>query len=492
MPLSTPDVKTDHKRYFIEKLGLSERLMERCLGEALSAGGDYADLYFESVTSTSLGIDESLVKSASQGISVGCGVRVVSGERTGYAYTDDLSSDRLLRAARTAALIASGPAKELMSGFRQTDTPSLYPVAGATSDAEIAAKLDLIQRADKAARAYDSRITQVRAGFSDDLRRILVAASDGTFASDTQPLARLNVFVIAKDGANTARGTSGGGGRVTMDFFEGNKSPEHHAREAARTAILQLDAIEAPAGEMPVVLVPGWPGVLLHEAVGHGLEADFNRKKTSAFAGLIGQQVASPKVTVVDNGLMPGRRGSINMDDEGHPTQETVLIENGILKGFLSDKLNSRLMGTPNTGSGRRESYHHIPMPRMTNTYMLNGDDMPEDIIKSVQRGLYAVNFGGGQVDITNGKFVFSASEAYLIENGQITAPIKGATLIGNGPDVLTRVSMVGNDLKLDEGVGTCGKDGQAVPVGVGIPTIKIDRMTVGGTAKRETGGYMQ
>jgi TldD protein len=481
----------DHKRYFIEKLGLSERLMERCLGEALSAGGEYADLYFESVTSTSLGIDESLVKSASQGISVGCGIRVVSGERTGYAYTDDLSSDRLLRAARTAALIASGPAKELMSGFRQTDTPSLYPVAGATSDAEIAAKLALIQRADKAARAYDSRITQVRAGFNDELRRILVAASDGTFASDTQPLARLNVFVIAKDGSNTARGSSGGGGRVTMDFFEStggpagtDKSPEHHAREAARTAILQLGAIEAPAGEMPVVLGPGWPGVLLHEAVGHGLEADFNRKKTSAFAGLIGQQVASPKVTVVDNGLMPGRRGSINMDDEGNPTQETVLIENGILKGFLSDKLNSRLMGVPNTGSGRRESYHHIPMPRMTNTYMLNGEDMPEGIIKSVKRGLYAVNFGGGQVDITNGKFVFSASEAYLIEDGKVTRPVKGATLIGNGPEALKYVSMVGNDLALDEGIGTCGKAGQSVPVGVGMPTVKLDRMTVGGTGQ--------
>jgi TldD protein len=480
----------DHKRYFIEKLGISDRLMERCLGEALSAGGDYADLYFESVTSTSLGIDESLVKSASQGISVGCGIRVLSGERTGYAYTDDLSSDRLLRAARTAALIASGPAKEQMSGFRHTETPSLYPVAGATSDAEIGAKLALIQRADQAARAYDPRITQVRAGFSDELRRILVAASDGTFASDTQPLARLNVFVIAQDSAansgsgGTARGSSGGGGRVTMDFFEGDKAPEHFAREAARTAILQLGAVDAPAGEMPVVLGPGWPGVLLHEAVGHGLEADFNRKKTSAFAGLIGQQVASPKVTVVDNGLMPGRRGSINMDDEGNPTQETVLIENGILKGFLSDKLNARLMGMPNTGSGRRESYHHIPMPRMTNTYMLNGDDMPEDIIKSVKRGLYAVNFGGGQVDITNGKFVFSASEAYLIEDGKVTRPVKGATLIGNGPEALKYVSMVGNDLALDEGIGTCGKAGQSVPVGVGMPTVKLDRMTVGGTGQ--------
>jgi TldD protein len=475
----------DHKRYFIDVLGVSERLMERCLGEALSAGGDYADLYFESVTSTSLGIDESLVKTASQGISVGCGVRVLSGERTGYAYTDDLSPERLLHAARTAALIASGPAKEQMHGFRKAEQDqNLYPITGAAADAEIAAKLALIQRADHAARAYDSRIVQVRAGFNDELRRILVAASDGTFASDTQPLARLNIFVIAKDSQGSARGSSGGGGRVTLDFFEGTKSPEHFAREAARTAILQLGAVAAPAGEMPVVLGPGWPGVLLHEAVGHGLEADFNRKKTSAFAGLIGQKVASEKVTVVDNGLMPNRRGSINMDDEGNPTQETVLIENGILRGYLSDKLSSRLMGMPNTGSGRRESYHHIPMPRMTNTYMLNGTDMPEDIIKSVPRGLYAVNFGGGQVDITNGKFVFSASEAYLIEDGKITRPVKGATLIGNGPEALKFVSMVGNDLALDEGIGTCGKAGQSVPVGVGMPTIRLDKMTVGGTGQ--------
>jgi len=474
--------RPDHKRYFIEKLGLSERLMERCLGEALSAGGDYADLYFESVMSTSLGIDEGLIKTASQGISVGCGIRVVSGERTGFAFTDDLSSERLLKAARTAALIASGPAREIVSGFRHIETPSLYPIAGLSADGEIEAKLALIRRADKAARDFDSRITQVRCGINDELRRILVAASDGTFASDTQPMARLNIFVIAKDSQNTARGTSGGGGRVTLDFFEGAKSPEHFAREAARTALLQLGAAEAPAGEMEVVLGPGWPGVLLHEAVGHGLEADFNRKKTSAFAGLVGQKVASSKVTVVDNGTIANRRGSLNMDDEGVPTQETVLIENGILKTFLSDKMNARLMGGVSTGSGRRESYHHVPMPRMTNTYMLNGDDLPEDIIKSVKRGLYAVNFGGGQVDITNGKFVFSASEAYLIEDGKVTRPVKGSTLIGNGPEALKYVSMVGNDLALDEGIGTCGKAGQSVPVGVGMPTIKLDRMTVGGT----------
>jgi TldD protein len=478
----------DHKRYFFTHLGLSERLLERCLGEALSAGGDFADLYFEAVTSTSLGMDEGIVKTASQGISVGCGVRVLSGERTGFAYTDDLSADRLLKAARTAALIADAPQNGIkpqrVHGFRETNTPSLYPIAGLNSDAHIAAKLKLIERANKAARDYDPRITQVRAGINDELRRILIAASDGTFASDTQPLARFNIFVIAKDEHNTAKGTSGGGGRVTLDFFEGAKSPEHFAREAARTAILQLGAVAAPAGEMEVVLGPGWPGVLLHEAVGHGLEADFNRKKTSAFAGLIGQQVASSKVTVVDNGTMPGRRGSLNVDDEGNPTQETVLIENGILRGYLSDKLSSKLMGMPNTGSGRRESYQAIPMPRMTNTYMLNGDDDPGDILKSVKRGLYAVNFGGGQVDITNGKFVFTASEAYLIEDGVVTAPVKGATLVGNGPEALKHVSMVGNDLALDEGIGTCGKAGQSVPVGVGMPTIKLDRMTVGGTGR--------
>jgi TldD protein len=472
----------DHKRYFFTHLGLTERLLERCLGEALSAGGEFADLYFEAVTSMSLGMDEGIVKTAAQGISVGCGIRVLSGERTGYAYTDDLSPDRLLKAARTAALIANGPQTQRVQGFNETRTPSLYPVTGVTADAEIAAKLKLIERANKAARDFDPRITQVRASINDELRRILIAASDGTFASDTQPLARLNISVIAKDATNTARGTSGGGGRVTLDFFTANKSPEYYAREAARTAILQLGAVAAPAGEMEVVLGPGWPGVLLHEAVGHGLEADFNRKKTSAFAGLIGQQVASSKVTVVDNGKMPGRRGSLNVDDEGNPTQENVLIENGVLRGYLSDKLSSRLMNMPNTGSGRRESYQSIPMPRMTNTYMLNGDDDPSDILKSIKRGLYAVNFGGGQVDITSGKFVFTASEAYLIEDGVVTAPVKGATLIGNGPEALKYVSMVGNDLALDEGVGTCGKAGQSVPVGVGMPTIKLDRMTVGGT----------
>ena len=484
MTNSSPSPTLSHRRYFFEKFGITERLLERCLGEALAAGGDYADLYFESVSSTSLGVDEQIVKSASQGQSAGCGVRVLSGERTGYAYTDNLSPERLLHAARTAALIASGPAKQTVEGFTETKGADLYPVPVGGFNLDLAARLELILRADRAARAFDPRVVQVRAGYSEELRRILIAASDGAFASDTQPLCRLNVFVIAKDGANSTKGSAGAGGRGGLELFRETKSPEHLAHEAARGAILQLGAVPAPAGEMQVVLGPGWPGILLHEAVGHGLEADFNRKGTSAFTGLIGKPVASSKVTVVDNGTMAGRRGSLNVDDEGTVTQETVLIENGILRGYLTDKLSARLTGAANTGSGRRESYQSIPMPRMTNTYMLSGDDAPEDILRSVKKGLYAVNFGGGQVDITNGKFVFSASEAYLIEDGKITAPVKDATLIGNGPEALKYVSMVGNDLKLDEGIGTCGKDGQSVPVGVGMPTIKLDRMTVGGTGR--------
>jgi TldD protein len=471
------------KRFFFERYGLAQADVERYLSAALSAGGDFADLYFEYQTSTSVSLDESMVKSATQGISLGCGVRVLSGERTGYAYTDDLSPERLLHAARTAALIASGPAKQPVVGLTNKPAHNLYPVPLPSVEAEVLAKVDLVQRADEAARDYDPRIHEVRVSYADELRRILVIGSDGSFAEDAQPLSRISVFCIAKDEvAGSARGTAGGGGRVSLDYFRGGASPEHFAKEAARQAIIQLDAREAPAGEMAVVLGPGWPGILLHEAIGHGLEADFNRKKTSAFSGMLGRRVASDKCTVVDNGTMPGRRGSLNVDDEGNQTENTVLIENGILKGYLSDKLSSRLMGIPNTGNGRRESYQHIPMPRMTNTYMLAGQDSPEDIIKSVKYGVYAANFGGGQVDITNGKFVFSASEAYLIENGIITSPLKNATLIGNGPDVLTKVSMVGSDLQLDEGVGTCGKDGQSVPVGVGIPTLKVDRLTVGGT----------
>ena len=468
--------------FFFARYGLVQADIERYLSASLSAGGDYADLYFEYETSTSASLDESMVKSASQGISVGCGVRVISGERTGYAYTDDLSPERILHAARTAALIASGPAKQPVVGMTDRPLHNLYPVPLPSVEADVMAKVELVQRADKAARAYDPRIKEVRVSYADNLRRILVIGSDGSFGEDSQPLSRMSVFCIAKSETGSARGTSGGGGRVALDFFQTEKTPEHFAEEAARQAIIQLDAREAPAGEMEVVLGPGWPGILLHEAIGHGLEADFNRKKTSAFSGMLGRRVASDKCTVVDNGTIPGRRGSLNVDDEGNQTENTVLIEKGILKGYLSDKLSSRLMGIPNTGNGRRESYQHIPMPRMTNTYMLSGQDAPEDIIRSVKYGVYAVNFGGGQVDITNGKFVFSASEAYLIEDGKVTSPLKDVMLIGNGPDVLTKVSMVGNDLQLDEGVGTCGKDGQSVPVGVGIPTLKVDRLTVGGT----------
>jgi TldD protein len=471
--------------FFFDRFGLIQADVERYLGAALSAGGDYADLYFEYLTTSSVNVDESLIKSASQGISAGCGVRVISGERTGYAYTDDLAPEKILHAARTAALIASGPAKTPVVDLKQNNGRNLYPISVAPTDTAVAEKVELVMRADRAARSYDPRIREVRAGYADELRQILVIGSDGSFAYDTQPLARLNVMCIGRDEkGQSSRGSAGGGGRVALEYFKSEKTPEHFADDAARQAIIQLDARSAPAGEMEVVLGPGWPGILLHEAIGHGLEADFNRKGTSAFTGMVGRRVASDKCTVIDNGTVPSRRGSLNVDDEGNATSETVLIENGILKAYISDKLSSKLMGIPNTGNGRRESYEHIPMPRMTNTYMLAGNDAPEDIIKSVKRGLYAVNFGGGQVDITSGKFVFSASEAYMIENGNITAPVKNATLIGNGPDVLTRVSMVGSDLQLDEGVGTCGKDGQSVPVGVGIPTIKVDRITVGGTGE--------
>ena len=397
----------DHKSFFFDRFGMTKNDLEQYLAAALCAGGDFADLYFEYQTSTSISVDESLVKSASQGISAGCGIRVISGERTGYAYTDDLARDKILRAARTAALIASGPAKETVAGFKEPALSSLYPINSNLEDG-VATKLELLMRADRAARAYDPRISQVRVGYGDELRQIMVVASDGTLGTDSQPMARMNVLCIAKDGENNARGTSGGGGRVGLEHFINDATPEYFAGEAARQAIIQLEAREAPAGEMEVVLGPGWPGILLHEAIGHGLEADFNRKKTSAFAGLINKRVASDKCTVVDNGTMPSKRGSLNVDDEGSPTQNTVLIEKGILKGYISDKLSARLMGMADTGNGRRESYEHIPMPRMTNTYMLPGQDAPEDIIKSVKNGVYAANFGGGQVDITNGKFVLS------------------------------------------------------------------------------------
>jgi TldD protein len=473
-------------RFFFDRYGFTEADFSRFLAAALSEGGDYADLYFEHTTVSSILVDESLVKTATEGISMGCGVRVMSGEQTGYAYTDDLAPEKILKAAKIAARIASGPAQVATVGLSTVEPPhDFYPVALPSTDRDLADKLDLVVSADRAARAYDNRIKQVRVTYGDQVRHILIAGSDGRVVTDFQPLVRLGVFTIAQEGSKLQSGSSGGGGRVGLEFFAGERTPEYYAREAARQALVQLEAREAPAGEMEVVLGPGWPGILLHEAVGHGLEADFNRKGISAFSGRLGQRVASELCTVMDDGTIPGRRGSLNVDDEGEPTQQTVLIEKGVLRGYLEDKLSAAILKTTRTGNGRRESYAHIPMPRMTNTYMLAGRDDPQDIIRSVQHGLYAVYFGGGQVDITNGKFVFSASEAYLIEDGKVTAPVKGATLIGDGPTVLTRVTAVGNDLKLDPGIGTCGKDGQSVPVGVGIPTIKVSRLTVGGTSPR-------
>jgi len=470
--------------FFPQRFGITTRDLENYLAEALSRGGAYADLYFEYLSTSSISIDESIVKSALQGVSLGVGVRVIAGERTGYAYSDDLSPEKIRKAARVAACIAAGPATVQKVSLNEGGRRNLYPVLTAPTETAFAERVELVKRADRAARAYDSRIFQAQASYADNLRQVLVATSDGVLSWDRQPLARLNVAALARDNGGTPqRGHAGGGGRVELSFFLNEKTPEHFAAQAAREAIVMLDAVDAPAGEMTVVLGPGWPGILLHEAVGHGLEADFNRKGVSAFSGRIGQQVASPLCTVVDDGTIANRRGSLNVDDEGHPTGRNVLIENGILRGYLQDKLSSRLTGAAETGSGRRESYAHIPMPRMTNTFMLAGESDPEEIIRSVPKGLYCPDFGGGQVDITSGNFVFSAAESYLIEGGRVTRPVRNVTLIGNGPEALKYVSMVGNDLKLDEGIGVCGKEGQSVPVGVGIPTIKIDRMTVGGTA---------
>ena len=470
--------------FFAERFGITEHDLEGYLSEALSAGGEYADLYFEYLATSSIGMDEGILKTATEGVTLGVGVRVIAGERTGYAYSDDLSSEKIRKAARTAACIARGPATIVKSGFEEARRHDLYPMLKAPHEMGLLDRVDLVKRADAAARAYDARVFQVQATYADSIRDVMVATSEGRFSFDRQPMARMSVAVLARDGVGVPQhGYSGGGGRVTLDFFLNEKTPEHFAREAARQAIVQLGAVDAPAGEMTVVLGPGWPGILLHEAVGHGLEADFNRKGVSAFSGRIGQQVASPLCTVIDDGTIGSRRGSLNVDDEGMPTQQNILIENGVLRGYLQDKLSSRLMKSASTGSGRRESYQHIPMPRMTNTYMLAGESDPEEIIRSVPRGLYCSTFGGGQVDITSGNFVFSATESYLIEDGKLTRPVRGASLIGNGPEALKYVSMVGRDLKLDEGIGVCGKDGQSVPVGVGIPTVKIDRMTVGGTA---------
>jgi TldD protein len=470
--------------FFAAKFGITERDLESYLSEALSAGGDYADLYFEYLSTSSIGIDEGIVKSASESVTLGVGIRVIAGERTGYAYSDDLSPEKIRKAARVAALIARGPASVVKTGFQEASKHNLYPMITSPHEVSLTERVDLVKRADAAARAYDHRVFQVIANYADSIREVLVASSDGRLSFDRQPMARMGVAALAREADGVPQqGYSGGGGRVTLDFFLNEKTPEHFAREAARQAIVQLTAIDAPAGESVVVLGPGWPGILLHEAVGHGLEADFNRKGVSAFSGRIGQQVASPLCTVIDDGTIGSRRGSLNVDDEGVPTQKNVLIENGILRGYLQDTLSARLLGSASTGSGRRESYQHIPMPRMTNTYMLAGQSDPGDIIRSVQKGIYCTTFGGGQVDITSGNFVFQATESYLIEDGKLTRPVKGATLIGNGPEALKYVSMVGNDLQLDEGIGICGKEGQSVPVGVGIPTVKIDKMTVGGTA---------
>jgi len=470
--------------FFSGKFGITERDLESYLSEALSAGGEYADLYFEYLSTSSIGIDEGIVKSASESVTLGVGIRVISGERTGYAYSDDLSPEKIRKAARVAALIARGPASIMKTGFQEARKHNLYSMVTSPHEASLAERVDLVKRADAAAREYDGRVFQVIASYADSVREVLVASSDGRLSFDRQPMARMGVAALARETDGIPQqGYSGGGGRVTLDFFLNEKTPEHFAKEAARQAIVQLSAVDAPAGESIVVLGPGWPGILLHEAVGHGLEADFNRKGVSAFSGRIGQQVASPLCTVIDDGTIGSRRGSLNVDDEGVPTQKNVLIENGILRGYLQDTLSARLLKSSSTGSGRRESYQHIPMPRMTNTYMLAGQSDPGDIIRSVPKGIYCATFGGGQVDITSGNFVFQATESYLIEDGKLTRPVKGASLIGNGPEALKYVSMVGNDLQLDEGIGVCGKEGQSVPVGVGIPTVKIDKMTVGGTS---------
>jgi TldD protein len=473
------------ENFFGRRFGVTGRDVEKLLSQALERKADYADLYFEYRVNEGVSLEEGLVKQGARSTSNGVGVRVLSEAKTGYAYTDDITIDNLALAARTAQAIAQNRSAEtpVKVGRETVQSHNLYPVKTPATDIALERKTALLYEIDRLARSLDPRVKNVFVSFASEEKIVLVASSKGWLAGDIQPLARLNVTVIAEQSGNRQVGTYGGGGRVEFDFFLDKSNYERFTREAVRQAILNLEAEDAPAGTMDVVLGPGWPGILLHEAIGHGLEGDFNRKKVSAFSERIGQKVASEICTVVDDGTLPSRRGSLNLDDEGTPTQRTVLIEKGVLRGYLQDRLNAGLMKMAPTGNGRRESYAHIPMPRMTNTFMLAGESAPEDILRSVKKGLYAVSFGGGQVDITNGKFVFSASEAYLIEDGKVTRPVKGATLIGNGPDVLTRVSMVGHDLKLDEGVGTCGKDGQSVPVGVGLPTIRIDGLTVGGTA---------
>jgi TldD protein len=470
--------------FFFEKFGVEASLLGRTLGQTLGPGIDYADLYFEYTIDSSVYLEEGLVKQANRSVSQGFGVRALSGEKTGYAYSDAITPEQLLEAARNARSIAATAGSSNGFALQPSAQPArdLYPLSDSLADLSVQKQVDLLGQVDQIARAFDRRITKVTALVSSRHKVILIATSDGLAVGDIQPMLRLHVSCIAEEGGNRQVGSFGGGGRVPYDFLLEADRYARFTREAARQAVVNLEAVDAPAGTMDVVLGPGWPGILLHEAVGHGLEADFNRKRTSAFANLIGQRVASPLCTVIDDGTIPLRRGSLNLDDEGIPTSRTVLIEKGILKGYLQDRHNARLMKMPLTGNGRRESYAAVPLPRMTNTFLEAGETPAEEIIRSVRYGLYAVAFGGGQVDITSGKFVFSASEAYLIEDGKVTRPVRGATLIGNGPDVLTRATMVGSDLKLDEGIGSCGKEGQTVPVGVGLPTLKVSGLTVGGT----------
>ena len=462
--------------------GLATADLERVFARLMAPSVDAADLYFQHSRSESWVLEDGIVRDGHHSIEQGVGVRAMSGEKTGFAYADDIVMPQLLEAAGAARAIAAGcngAGRPLALRGGRALYPALDPVDSLPNED----KIRVLREVDAHARSLDPRVTQVVVSLAGTLDTVLVAAADGTLAADVRPLVRLNVQVIAEQGGRRESGHAGGGGRYDYRTLLDSGNAQRWAGEAVRQALVNLEAVDAPAGSMPVVLGPGWPGVLLHEAVGHGLEGDFNRKGSSAFSGRIGERVAAPGVTVVDDGTLEGRRGSLSVDDEGTPTNCTTLIEDGVLVGYMQDKLNARLMGATPTGNGRRESFAHLPMPRMTNTYMRAGRHDPAEILRSVKRGLYAVNFGGGQVDITSGKFVFSASEAYLIEDGKVTRPVKGATLIGSGPDVLTRVSMIGNDLALDEGVGVCGKDGQSVPVGVGQPTLRVDAMTVGGTA---------
>jgi TldD protein len=474
--------RTSPEHFFSDRFNVTPALMERVLGGSLVRRVDDADIYLEYRVNEELVLEENVVKKASRHVSQGAGVRAQADTRTGYAHTDEISLANLEEAARQARAIADRASTSGVLAVPGRGAHDLYTLAEPPIVTALARKLELLRKIDAAARAADPRIAQVVASLSSEEVVMLIATASGWTIGDVRPLTRLNVTVIAEENGKREIGSWGGGGRVPFDYFLEGERWTRFATEATRQATLKLRAIPAPAGTMTVVLGPGWPGILLHEAIGHGLEGDFNRKGVSAFAGRLGQKVASELVTVVDDGTIPNRRGSLNVDDEGTPTGRTVLIDRGVLTGYMQDRLNARLMGMAPTGNGRRESYAYPPMPRMTNTFMLAGQDDPQEIVRSVAHGLYAVTFGGGQVDITSGKFVFSASEAYLIEDGRVTAPVKGATLIGNGPDALVRVSRVGHDLALDEGVGTCGKDGQSVPVGVGLPTIRLDGMTVGGT----------